>query len=414
MATRRMYAVAFSSLVALGMVQCVERLAPKPKKFDTSRDPDITANIDTLITSKGYPFERHRVVTDDGYILEMHRMPHGRVPCRDPCHRQPILLMSGLLGDSSNYVLDFPKQSIGFILADHKYDVWMGNVRGNTYGKKHRNLKVRSREFWNFSFHEYAVLDTPAQIDYVLEATNRKELCYVGVSQGTLVFFTMVAERPEYNAKVKVFAGLAPFNKVSHVDIALLNQFAPYADKFMSKSYELILFELFPRGAFYMNWAGKFCALPTRSMCSLVGDMVANLGSKYMNESRLPVYLHFMPGGTSTKNIVHYAQLVTTARPQKFDYGPEKNQLMYGQREPAEYNLMNVRTDVGIFWSLGDHVITPDNVRELIRDLGDRVKKDHFINDDYYTHAHFLMAMNNPDVLYGDFLSFLNRYATHT
>ncbi|KAH9380631.1 hypothetical protein HPB48_020900 [Haemaphysalis longicornis] len=253
---------------------------------------------DTLITSKGYPFERHRVVTDDGYILEMHRMPHGRVPCRDPCHRQPILLMSGLLGDSSNYVLDFPKQSIGFILADHKYDVWMGNVRGNTYGKKHRNLK--------------------------------------------------------------------------------------------SKSYELILFELFPRGAFYMNWAGKFCALPTRSMCSLVGDMVANLGSKYMNE------------------------LVTTARPQKFDYGPEKNQLIYGQREPAEYNLMNVRTDVGIFWSLGDHVITPDNVRELIRDLGDRVKKDHFINDDYYTHAHFLMAMNNPDVLYGDFLSFLNRYATHT
>ncbi|XP_070383655.1 lipase lipl-5-like isoform X5 [Dermacentor albipictus] len=323
--------------------------------------PALFVVQETLVTRKGYPFERHRVVTEDGYIIEMHRIPWGRMgrPTGWPPKRQPILLMSGLLGDSSNYVLDFPHQSLGFVLADQQYDVWIGNVRGNSYGKGHVNLKVRSKAFWNFSFHEHAVLDLPAQIDYVLRATGWQDVPYVGVSQGTLVLFTMLSERPEYNRKVKAFAGLAPFNKLTHVEIVALTAFTPYAEKYLT---------------------------------------------------RLPVYLHFMPGGTSTKNIVHFAQLVASARPQKFDYGPRRNMLIYGQRVPAEYRLGNVRTDVGIFWSRGDHVITPPNVQELIRELGPHVAMDHFIDDPYYTHAHFLVALNNPDVLFGRLLAFLERY----
>ncbi|XP_070383653.1 lipase 3-like isoform X2 [Dermacentor albipictus] len=374
--------------------------------------PALFVVQETLVTRKGYPFERHRVVTEDGYIIEMHRIPWGRMgrPTGWPPKRQPILLMSGLLGDSSNYVLDFPHQSLGFVLADQQYDVWIGNVRGNSYGKGHVNLKVRSKAFWNFSFHEHAVLDLPAQIDYVLRATGWQDVPYVGVSQGTLVLFTMLSERPEYNRKVKAFAGLAPFNKLTHVEIVALTAFTPYAEKYLTSGHEAFLAEVLPRGAFYMPWASKFCALPTRAVCSLIGDIAGDLGSKYMNETRLPVYLHFMPGGTSTKNIVHFAQLVASARPQKFDYGPRRNMLIYGQRVPAEYRLGNVRTDVGIFWSRGDHVITPPNVQELIRELGPHVAMDHFIDDPYYTHAHFLVALNNPDVLFGRLLAFLERY----
>ncbi|XP_050046766.1 lipase 3-like [Dermacentor andersoni] len=401
-----------ASVLALGEGrEGVDRLVPKTSRVYTGRDPDIT-DIETLVRRKGYPFERHRVVTDDGYIIEMHRIPWGRMgkPTGWPPKRQPILLMSGLLGDSSNYVLDFPDQSLGFVLADQQYDVWIGNVRGNSYGKAHVNLKVRSKAFWNFSFHEHAVLDLPAQIDYVLRATERQDVPYVGVSQGTLVLFTMLSERPEYNRKVKAFAGLAPFNKLTHVEIVALTAFTPYAEKYLTSGHEAFLSEVLPRGAFYMPWASKFCALPTRAICSLIGDIVGDLGSKYMNETRLPVYLHFMPGGTSTKNIVHFAQLVASARPQKFDYGPRRNMLIYGQRVPAEYRLGNVRTDVGIFWSRGDHVITPPNVQELIRELGPHVAMDHFIDDPYYTHAHFLVALNNPDVLFGRLLAFLERY----
>ncbi len=31
-----------------------------------------------LVTSKGYPIEEHKVTTPDGYILTLHRIPHGK------------------------------------------------------------------------------------------------------------------------------------------------------------------------------------------------------------------------------------------------------------------------------------------------------------------------------------------------
>ncbi|XP_075531102.1 gastric triacylglycerol lipase-like isoform X2 [Dermacentor variabilis] len=364
----------------LGTVRTALDLPSELANFYTGADPDRCTGIEQLIRSKGYPFERHNAITSDGYIIEMHRIPHGKEPCKDPCHRQPILLMSGLLGDSSNFVLDFPKQSLGYVLADSKYDVWMGNVRGNTYGKRHKKYNKRSRRFWNFSFHEHAKYDLPAQIDYVLKNTGRKDLLYLGISQGTLLFFTMMSERPKYN------------------------------DKRMA--YTLGRYEIMPQGFPLMPLARSFCALPTRAICSLLGDEFGNLGSKYMNMSRVPVYLCHVPAGSSVKNIVHYSQLVQSKKATKFDYGPVDNKIYYGQEDPPEYKISNVKTDVGIFWSRGDRIVSPANVRELIKDLGPRVKKNHFIDDPYYTHVHFVMALNNPTLLYGDLLEFLDKYAT--
>jgi len=47
-------------------------------------------------------------------------------------------------------VLGIPEKFLGYKLADEGYDVWLGNFRGNTYGKDHTDLSTGSRDFWHF------------------------------------------------------------------------------------------------------------------------------------------------------------------------------------------------------------------------------------------------------------------------
>jgi len=40
----------------------------------------------------------------------------------------------------------------GFILADAGFDVWLGNVRGNTYGRTHVKYKPSDAQFWAWRY----------------------------------------------------------------------------------------------------------------------------------------------------------------------------------------------------------------------------------------------------------------------
>jgi predicted alpha/beta hydrolase len=67
------------------------------------------------------------------------------------------------------------------------YDVFMGNFRGNTYGRNHSRLSVDSDEFWAFSWDEMALSDLPATIDFVLSVTGSLRIpivCFSQVPQG--------------------------------------------------------------------------------------------------------------------------------------------------------------------------------------------------------------------------------------
>ena len=126
-----------------------------------------------LVRSKGYPCEEHDVVTDDGYILSIQRIPFGINSKNSKNYwisvnlnvfkinyvfedepRTPVLLQHGLLDASSTWVINFPNQSLGFFLADAGYDVWLGNMRGNTYGLRHRNKSItpKTAAFWDFRY----------------------------------------------------------------------------------------------------------------------------------------------------------------------------------------------------------------------------------------------------------------------
>ena len=74
-----------------------------------------------MIEYWGYPVEEHTVVTDDGYILAMHRIPHGQNEQPgdvQPGQKTPVFLGHCLLGSSAVYSFGPPEKSLAYILAD--------------------------------------------------------------------------------------------------------------------------------------------------------------------------------------------------------------------------------------------------------------------------------------------------------
>lgn len=80
---------------------------------------------------------------------------------------QPIFLQHGLLSSSADWLLSGPEKALAFILADLGYDVWLGNARGNTYSRHHINMSNNDAKYWDFSWHEMAEFDLPAEIDFI-------------------------------------------------------------------------------------------------------------------------------------------------------------------------------------------------------------------------------------------------------
>ncbi|CAF4829129.1 unnamed protein product [Rotaria magnacalcarata] len=169
-----------------------------------------------LLNSKGYPWEEHKVTTADGYILGVFHVPHGRNPSS---LGRPVLLQHGLLDSATSWVINFPEQSLGFILADAGYDVWLGNMRGNHYSRAHVKYNPDHDEaFWDFSWDDMARDDLPSMIYYILNQTKQTQIGYVGHSQGTMVGFAEFGNlNNSAQNNVSLYGSLAPVAHLAHI-----------------------------------------------------------------------------------------------------------------------------------------------------------------------------------------------------
>lgn len=139
--------------------------------------------------------------------------------------------------------------SKGYLLYDQGYDVWMANVRGNTYSRKHVKYSTHHAKFWDFTFHEMGKYDIPSTIDYVLNYTGVSQIHYIGHSQGTVVFWIMASERPEYMDKVILMQALAPVAYLKHCRSPVVNFLAEWHLS-VSVSFPIQLIPSTSRGGF--------------------------------------------------------------------------------------------------------------------------------------------------------------------
>jgi len=361
-------------------------------------DPDQDLDTLGLARSKGYPAEKHEVITEDGYIITIHRVPHGRGQTSNGS-RPVVYLQHGLLSSSASWVVNFPDQSPGFLLADAGYDVWLGNVRGNNYAIKHQTLATDSDEFWDFSWDQMAQYDIPASVDYVLNHTGQTRLNYIGHSQGTLVMFAKLSQDQKFAKKIKVFVALAPVAYLANLDSApasILTDFGKFTNQefwYSIAGRRGILSSLKPFG------------LQTKTPFSSSVVLAVQSGSK--NQSRTAVYLAHTPAGTSVKNVVHFSQLIATGEFQSFDYGSIRLNLKnYGQLKAPVYDPTQIKAPVALYSGENDIEATPKDVEILAAKLPNIVDQQQ-VED--WDHEDFVTGLNFKEKLLPRILSLLSR-----
>ena len=332
------------------------------KMAEVPHDPDDGKNMIEIVQTRGYEIESHFVTTEDGYILNMFRIPRGKGEARGEGPRPPVLLQHGLLDSSFTWVNNYRNESLGFLLADAGFDVWFGNNRGNRYGRNHTTLDPDdgTLPFWAFSWDEMAVMDIPAMVNYACAQSGAASLGYVGHSEGTIQMFAAAAEAgaglapatAAALAKVNLFVALAPVAYVSHLKSPPIQTLAQLH----------LVEEIFDRGIFEIGkfddqlneLAPKICTAHEVS-CELFLDLICG-PSRNLNESRVQVYVSATPAGTSTQNMLHWEQGVLVDTFQKFDWGsPEANAQHYsGAAEPPLYDLGAISPDFHIALFSGD------------------------------------------------------------
>ena len=315
-----------------------------------------------LISFWGYPVETHRVTTRDGYILTLHRIPHGKTKNEGVNPSRPVFyLQHPLLGSSADWVLNLPSQSLAFMLADQGFDVWMGNVRGNTYSRKHISLSPNQKKFWDFSFQKHAKYDFPTMIDYILSQTEQSQLYYVGFSQGTLMAFAELSENIELQSKIKLYFALAPVTRVRHLSW-ILKKLAKFKDIIYLYHRLFGIYEILPANHFkkfssMCKWVPNVCTSITNVFGKRFGEENQNL-----NETRMSLYFSHQPAGTSLKNFMHILQLASSGRFQKYDYGLLGNRVRYGSWVPPQYDITRIDVPTVIVSGSIDGIASPQDV----------------------------------------------------
>uniref|UniRef100_A0AAA9TG67 Lipase n=1 Tax=Bos taurus TaxID=9913 RepID=A0AAA9TG67_BOVIN len=350
----------------------------------TTVDPEAFMNISEIIQHKRYPCEEYEVLTEDGYILSVNRIPQGLVQLKKTGPRPVVLLQHGLLGDASNWISNLPNNSLGFILADAGFDVWLGNSRGNTWSRKHKTLSIDQDEFWAFSYDEMARFDLPAVINFILQKTGQEKIYYVGYSQGTTMGFIAFSTMPELAQKIKMYFALAP--------IATIKYAKSPGTKFLLLP-DMMIKGLFGKREFL--YQTRFLRQFVVYLCSQV--IMDQICSNIM----------LLLGGFNPKNMNMAAN---SGELRAFDWGSETKNLEKGnQPTPVRYKVRDMTVPTAIWTGGQDWLSNPDDVRTLLSEVTNLI---YHKNIPEWAHVDFIWGLDAPHRMYNEIIHLMKQEDT--
>jgi len=369
-------------------------------------DPDDKRNVTQIIQARGYPVEDHYVLTPDGFLLSIQRITGKRYTPGSPTVQKPVVILQhGLLDNSFTWVANqVVEECLGFILADEGYDVWLPNVRGNTYSSTNIHYKPSDDAFWAWSFDEMAHIDLPSYLNYILGVTKQPTLAYVGHSQGTTMGFAGF-EDPNIAKYVNVFIALAPVAWVHNCKSILLNALA---DMDATLVVQLLGVKDFaPDSGVLKVILPSVCGV-TPAACENIMALVLGWDTTNLNNTRIPAILAHEPSGTSTQNIIHWTQEIKAEVFQAFDYGDAKDNMKhYNQSTPPAYDPSKLTLPVALFYGGNDSLADPTDVAHLIPMIKNLVYKNF---QPSYAHLDFVWGENAYIDIYPQVVSLIKQY----
>lgn len=377
------------------------------------REPDECRDVPQMIEARGFKVEEHKVVSRDGYQLTLHRVRNPLIRGRHRHRLRPVLLMHGLSLSSNDFVFastdvrpvpwpcedcDEPfdpdpandqqhPRSLAYYLANKGYDVWLGNSRGNRYAQHHVYKDSTDSSFWDFSLDEQIEIDLPDTIEYIQAYTRFLKIGYVGYSQGSMIMFGLMAERPEYSNVIEPFIALGPCVYVHHIR-SKLRDLLPLERVVHNVRMRYV-------GNDLVRFTLQQVCIKNMTICNEAIYSIFGYDPEGHDTERTLALLHHVPSGTSSKSFAHFAQGVTSKNFTKFDFGWDENILRYGQPTPPHYDISRIRSkSIVLFSSGGDTLSDSLDVRLLEKNL--RVKPlRHYVlsketDSGLFNHAHYV------------------------
>lgn len=295
-----------------------------------------------LVKSQGYPYESYEVTTEDGYILNLERLPRRG-------SKKVLYFQHGVVDNSFawfGHIEGESASSLAFRAYDEGHDIFVGTFRGCEGSMRHTNPNITSAEYWDFSVNEHGIKDLPAFLNRV-KAIKQEEgiapedlkLTIVAHSMGAMAtLMHMVWSRlhgKDHNLSAAILLSPAGYHKTAPsivhwmgplINVALA--FFPFIHtlKFPGEFTRIVVAKVME------DVTGSFTG---RSILSFLVSKVIG-GSidenAYVNMRNITYNIF---SGTSTGVYRHFWQIWRSQRFEAFDYGVEKNKEVYGTPYPT-------------------------------------------------------------------------------
>ncbi|GLV35378.1 Lipase 4 [Carabus blaptoides fortunei] len=168
--------------------------------------------------------------------------------------------------------------------------------------------------------------------------------------------------------------------------------------------------EFLPSSNFLAQAGDIFCSdnSLTQFVCTNSLFVLCGFNIKQMNTELLPVIMGHTPAGSSTKQFLHYAQLVKSGKFRQYDYGL-RNLLKYKSLFPPKYDLSKVTAPVALMYSHNDWLAAEDDVLTLYGELANKIGR-FLVSDSQFNHLDYLWGRDADTLVYYKVFSLMTKY----